>query len=261
MPIPWIHGLKTRTDDAVDRFEWQYVAALTGPGNYAHVQPSERTEAAERGLGLCRSTYWFIGRVASARAGVVFTCACDGTCEPEHKGVTPFDSGGLWHGEMVFDRELPEPERRGVFDRHNWSLAGWQDRFLGFARTAFVEHDPPDGWWHAYVQGKKPTTVVVDEPFSTDQHPLAWTWEGHLCVESAGSLLNRGICFMSDEMYFQLRDWLDDPDQTISFENDSSLLTAAQDWARNRANFEFPPVFQTVVDRVERMLSEVQFDD
>ena len=132
---------------------------------------SSGTEEAESGLGITgEPLYFYAMRPEHAFGFVVFALRLAVRPDTGVRGATPFDSGGLWIGEVRAPRALAAPERRDLFRKHDVPLAAFPDMFERYANANYDTLDD-------YVEGRPPRTGT---PPITPGHPnasRAWTWE------------------------------------------------------------------------------------
>lgn len=144
------------------------------------LEPTAKTAKTESGLGIKTSRYWFIGRADASRGQFLFRWRATVDDWPaEELGVTPFDTGGLFTGELSTKLKLSETEIRKVFSNYSKPLKGW----LGeFAHHLSQHYDSPVN----YIGGKiipRPGLPEIDyeKALQKQDCALAWTWEA--CVD------------------------------------------------------------------------------
>ncbi len=183
----WVHGFRTTKPDSTRSADvWRQLVSLIVLRKFVDIPAGKATEEAEKGLGIEPSFYWFVGSSKHYYGNGVFLCnVMNEGWNNEDRGISPFDSGGVWHKKT---RTVPpslfnnESDRKRFFDRHNHSLNGWIGTFSGYIQSNY-------GTFDAYVCGRLPDKgdgipeivgayrlVGVDK--ITEADSLAWTWEG-----------------------------------------------------------------------------------
>lgn len=169
MRLGWVHGLSPASTG-----DWRPVVLLVLVGRLGHVEPGGSTIAAERGLGLNPSHYWFISSAKRAfgQAITLWIPRFDQRAPPG--GVCPFDTGGLWNGKISAQPSFhTQVERRRYFDKRKADLTGWEIR---------VSEDVQQRWTSppAYVRGDRPDKRGDRLSQASTNTDRAWTWEARL---------------------------------------------------------------------------------
>jgi len=200
--VPWVSGLKPR--HAYDR--WSKAVADILLDLFDSVGKFDTTLEAEAGLGLPPSWYWFVARTDDSYGFTVFFWSSHGTVwRSDHRGICPFDTGGLWHGHVHLTPEVVDPAaKRAFFERHDQGLADWQVAFATYLANNY-------GSFADYVNGKPPG-VGIPEIRPDSNGPLAWSWEARLDrTEVSGRVVvSRLYCSVESERFFL--NWLEEDD-------------------------------------------------
>jgi hypothetical protein len=171
LPLPWVSGLRPPTPGK----DWREATAAWILGDIGKLPSGKRTSQAETGLGIEPSHYWYVLRAERQFGYTVFLsrASIDGWLK-ESGGMTPFDSGGLWHGFIPANPASIDSEtKKSLFNRYNRSLIGWPDAFCDYIAANYDD-------FKGYIQGLPPRTgspPIMTSPPSSAQ---AWTWEARV---------------------------------------------------------------------------------
>lgn len=184
---------------------WQAILRDRLTHRFVEIDATDGTVAAEAGLGYDASAYWYVhrGDAAFGRVGTLWKLQA-GPLLPSSGASTPFDSGGLWHANIVTDPPLADPLDRRDFVRTNEhtcddSLARL---FVAWLETAFSSGLP------SYVRGDVPAfhvhPIVLDR---AKNEPRAWTWELRLVAAAVDASIIRPIGIVWSEADYEGFEW------------------------------------------------------
>jgi len=168
-PVPlWLTGLRPH----VGGKDWRAAVASIIFLEVGDLEPSESTKAAERGLGLQRSHYWYILRAEAMFGYAVFSArATIADWQPHDGGACPFDSGGFWHGYIATDPPLlTGGAKKSFFERHNQPLAVWRQGFDAYLSSNYDRA-------RDYIRGRAPRHGLPEIMKVSTNTTQAWTWE------------------------------------------------------------------------------------
>jgi len=191
----------------------------------AHFQDHVRTantEAAEIGLGMPPSSYWFVlsgnpafGRILiMSQPNPTVLRGCDG-------GATPFDTGGLWHNHIVAVPPFTTPAGKVAY--FNSTSASHEDAD-DEAKDWILQHysNSVD-----YVYGSPPDSLDRIDTTSGVNDSRAWTWEVRLnSLDYDHHPVPPVIVVLTPEDSRHFSVWLQDDDQVLS-DNDYNEMV---DW-------------------------------
>lgn len=177
-PPFWIHGLKRKGANAPRGMEWYRRIALIITGDYTQIERSPKTIEAEAGLGIPPSVYFFISSPVKDYSNGLFLYTIQGeTRTASDSGVTPFDSGGLWSGQMHTNPHLASAEsKREFYRKYHYSLRDWRRVFRQYISEYQVSFE-------TYVDGLPPKAsptnpkIIVTKPPNREYD---WIWEGRI---------------------------------------------------------------------------------
>ena len=143
-------------------------------GQYDDIKSGAKTLEAEHGLGIPASWYWYVARSDESFGQGVFSCgAHDIAWEPTECGVSPFDTGGLWHRHIKTHDDKTNGELRTLFQNNNRPLSNGQCYREHLSTNYLTVAD--------YVLGVPPSAgtegIICTQP---PNHPRAWTWEARV---------------------------------------------------------------------------------
>ena len=189
---------------------------------------SPRTRQAEDGLGIRGTPHYFYAMRTEREFGfAVFLFRETRSAKwPEGTdGATPFDSGGLWHGQVRTSHAVGLPEIQGIFQSRQKPLTSWTPAFHEYIATNYRSMDE-------YIKGDHPSTgtePIIPGPPNTSR---AWTWE----VRIPGALMNEGVellrGFLSEDDRQIYLDWLWD-DSAL----DDSICDGIELWMQDNMTF------------------------
>lgn len=199
MQIPWISGI--RPPATTDIWQERVYAALVNRFSDGISHP--RTTEAESGLDIRPSVYWYVMRssqhfgfivfVWHESAGVKWT-ASDGA-------VTPFDTGGLWHGRISTVVPLTDVQKRDLVVRVSTALPDWRDSFERFLAE---NYDRPD----EYVNGLPPRKGVPEIRYDGNNRDPAWTWEARVRKDACAGQWQIAAVYWTEEDRLAFAEWL-----------------------------------------------------
>ena len=175
----------------------------------------------EAGLGLPACHYWYVLHAEAAFGQTVFLwSATINTWQEEDGGISPFDSGGLWHGFVVTQPPLPAgPDRKMLFVRYDRALPGWYENFRLHLAACYVNAAE-------YIRGEAPRGGVPEIIAGPPNTSRAWAWEARICRDTplaARLTLERAYWTADDRASFDR--WLEDHDAL-----DDAQLERIQSW-------------------------------
>lgn len=178
--LPWTNGFPP--EKSLD--EWAPALMRVLQHTFEDDVRKPSTSAAEMGLGLPPSVYWYIGSCHANFAGHAVALWQVGPTAGLDGGICPFDSGGLWHRYIHTDPPLNSAgEVVDYFVMSDRPLEDWPLPVSAEVRQCY------DDFVADYVLAPKPPdrrpTARVHLP-APHQDPRAWLWEARIAVSDAG---------------------------------------------------------------------------
>lgn len=219
--------------------DWRSVLRDRLVGEHARIKPGAKTQAAELGLGLDTSAYWFIFRCVEPFGRIVVVS------EPPRyltdpagtAGATPFDSGGLWDDRIEAHPPFgDDAERVQYFWDAQVSLREWVRSFVDWLSDGGLK-------LAEYVLGLPPTQsgrIICTTPPNQER---AWTWEVQLPTTTPKHELPRrhNLVMREDEAEWFLT-WLRDDDVELTQFEYTELTT----WCLDSLKTSPDPALDTV---------------
>lgn len=161
------------------------------------------TAAAEDGLQIDPSAYWYIGRLEPDYAYIV-TLSID-ALEPGAQGVVcPFDTGGLWHDKLTLVAPLTPTQKRQFLADNSYSMDNYHAAMQSWLESAFEVNEHVA----SYSRGAKPSAHSIPD-IVIDDDTRSWTWEVRVAVKAAtDSLPPATSLHMTEQQYDQYETWL-----------------------------------------------------
>lgn len=196
-------GITTEADGAEteDRL-WRRISdALRS--RWPKPSPSLGTARTEEGLGILGSPYYFYVMRAHKTFGYVvflFEEIETNAMPSDARGATPFDTGGLWLGEI--HPVKGKGPKLGLFASEEVTLQCWRPKFLSYMNHNYsVAVD--------YVDGKPPTPGIAGVTCQTAANEArAWTWEVRYPSGLASSRLRLDRAYMHRDDREDYLGWL-----------------------------------------------------
>ena len=201
-----IRGLRQDRVHAGGDWREQVTSAIRG--EWPVPNASERTQEAERGLGIGGQPYYFyVLRAEEDFSLVVFVLSEDDEVDwpSDARGATPFDSGGLWRKKT--HPGLDDAGRRAFFRDHDVPLVDWRAAFEEYVRAHY-------GTVSNYLEGDAPgpgaeprdRDVTIIRGCPNDRR--AWTWEVRVPHDLASGRLALRAAYMTETRRDDYLDWL-----------------------------------------------------
>jgi hypothetical protein len=228
---PWVLGIRPKSATWLRRV--RSLLLLT----FVDDAPGAATEAAELGLGLPPSLYWYVFRTDEDFGHIVFLWETTGDLVATDGAVTPFDTGGVWQGHITTDPAL-DPEVRSRFVAvHSRPVSEWLETLQLWIRANY-------SGTAGYVLGEPPRIGVPGIVYDSRNQARAWTWEAR--IEKAAYRQQVGIrhVFWSADDRKAFEDWVESVDSGLDERMAETLLVVVE-----RASVEIP--------RTERANEEV----
>lgn len=170
---PWIFGF--RSEHTFDPYEWMPALACLLLGKFSAIQKGDKTIAAEAGFGLPPCWYWYIARPEKNYSTMVsFWQATTTVWEKSEKGVSPFDSGGIWHDKTDILPELStNDKKKAFFQTYNFPLLTWEKTFQEYLIKNYENYNQ-------YINGDAPKIGAKEVVKNGKNNAMAWTWEAHV---------------------------------------------------------------------------------
>ena len=166
---------------------------------------SHRTHDAELGLGVVGAPYYFyVMRTERVYGTAVFLFRDteERDWPTDMKGATPFDSGDLWHGELLTESRTEADQRQDIFRRYEIPLTHWRAAFHRYLERNYRAV-------HEYIDGDPPQ--VGSPPIISSNPPnraAAWTWEVRIQGDFVASNLQLLCGFLSEQDRIAYSTWL-----------------------------------------------------
>lgn len=202
---PWVFGLRPQVNLKSGGKRWQEVVALLILGDLHLVPPSATTTAAEAGLGISPSWYWYVARTETVFGRTLSFWST--AAEPWHadeRGICPFDTGGLWHGFIKTRPPLADgAKKKELFGHYDLVLSGWGPKFHLYLRESYTA---PGDYVHGQYPAKGPAEILP----APENASRAWTWEARVRRDATRGrvLLDHLYCLEEDKTEFL--EWLID---------------------------------------------------
>lgn len=164
---PWVLGIRPKATVWYRRV--QSLLLSTFPSDIAGVS----TAAAENGLGLSPSLYWYVLRTEEHYGHVVFLWSEREAFLPEDGAVSPFDTGGLWHGHVATDPAVEPDDRKEFVAANSVPVSDWLVAFQSWIRANYARTAE-------YVEGQPPNVGVARIVYDSRNSAPAWTWEARV---------------------------------------------------------------------------------
>ncbi|WP_159617148.1 hypothetical protein [Arthrobacter zhaoguopingii] len=165
---------------------------------------SAKTGEAEMGLGIRPSAYFYLGRCDPDYGDQVVGYERPSTDESL---VSPFDTGGLWHGHVVTTPPLAQSTLKTFVARHSHGVPAFA---LAFQQWGNAEYN---GSSKDYTAGQQPVKAAVPniDLSSPRAEPRWWTWEGRIAHGStAMHTLQPVKVFMTQDDFESYEPWVRD---------------------------------------------------
>ena len=203
-----IRGLRQSHDHGGE--DWRELMTSAIRGEWPTPKASERTQEAERGLGIGGKPYYFYVLRAEENFGLVVFVLSQGEkadWPSGERGATPFDSGGLWWKKVVTSPELDDTGRRTFFRGHDVPLVDWRTAFENYVRDHYgTVADYLDG--SAPGPGSEPQDSEVTIIRGSPNDKQAWTWEVRIPHDLAAGRLELRAAYMTETRRDNYLDWL-----------------------------------------------------
>lgn len=175
MKIPiWVFGFKK--DMPVD--DWYRDISYIILGYFDKISKRDKTILSEAGLGIEPSWYSYICRAEILYGNGIFFFEVE-TDEwgAKDRGICPFDTGGLWCGNIKTTPELiTDQDKITFFEKHDSELNNWSTFFYDYIKNNYTDISE-------YIMGSPPDLGTGIEEIIKENPPnidIAWTWEGRV---------------------------------------------------------------------------------
>jgi len=151
--------------------DWRVVVLNRLIGQYSVIPTSASTSAAEKGLGIAPSAYWFLSRVDNLYGRVLMVWTAKGSVSPNSR-LSPFDTGGIWHDHLEADPPFSSPSDKAAFvSQYTMVPADGFPVFSEWLSTAFAGP-------HEYVAAAASEPYyIIHERLASCKSAFAWSWE------------------------------------------------------------------------------------
>ena len=216
-----VHGLRNESVSHIDDEDslWHRLANVL-LSHWPEPEPLHTTVKAEEGLGIPGSPYYFyVMRSHKAFGYIVFLfeeAQSSASMSADTKGATPFDTGGLWLGEIhpVDDKD----KSRSIFTREEVPLKSWRKEFLSYMDRNYTNA-------RDYITGRPPAHGIDGIANNAQENETrAWTWEVRYPFRLASSWLRLEHAYMHSDDYANFWDWLPRSD----YEDDEVQIIASE---------------------------------
>jgi hypothetical protein len=151
----------------------EYVASFLTDAVRVVWGTSASTKAAEDGLGIKPSVYWYIRRVHHTLNHVIlFHRVRRDELLDDERGACPFDTGALWSGRTI-RTTMTASEKRAYFEKHDRAIARGIDDFETWLQ---VNHG---GLCASYESGERPQQDIPEivQAVGATAPWAPWAWE------------------------------------------------------------------------------------
>lgn len=210
---------------------------------FAGLPRADTTVAAEAGLGIPPSSYWYILYSHHAFGRILILAEPEtSTLRSLTGGATPFDSGGLWHGHIKGAPPFgSEADRTAYFSSSCTALPATESAVTNWVQSGY---DTPTD----YVIGLPPKHLDRIINSSATNDPRAWSWEAHISSLDYSPhpvTPQKVILSPEDARYFPI--WLQDEDNSLKLHEQRQLLM----WCANNLVPAANPL-ETAIDYLSR---------
>ena len=167
-PEPLVRGLKRD-----DRPWCAYVASFLSTAVPANWGTGTETQAAETGLRIEPSIYWYVRRVHHHFNSVVlFHRVEPAMLRADERGACPFDTGALWSGNTI-KTGMSDDEKRAYFVLHDRPIAVGLDAFGPWIDRNY------GGFCAGYHAGERPSVDIPEivTAVGAGARWAPWAWE------------------------------------------------------------------------------------
>jgi len=199
---PWVFGLRPK----LKYKQWQEVLANLLLGKFSLIGKGDNTIISETGLGLSPCWYWYIAKADDAFGHVIsFWEARTNEWPEDEMGISPFDSGGIWHGHIKTSPQLREStEKVAFFLKHDKKLLSWDRTFQSYIEVNYDVHSD-------YIEGHKIPKIGVPEILNISSNTSqAWTWEAHVKLDSINRYVDIIKIFIDNNDRNSFLEWIED---------------------------------------------------
>ena len=174
--------------------------------------------------------YFFAMRSERAFGLVVFALRLNVQPDPTVCGATPFDSGGMWTGQVRTVPALNGLQKRQLFRKNDTPLATFPHAFEAYTHANYST-------MRDYVEGKPPSKGTPPITPSYPNSSRAWTWEVRIPRGVASSWAELVGGFITPRAMSEYSDWL-------SYERDIEDAEAEyiQRWASTKMQLAPPGI-------------------
>jgi hypothetical protein len=193
----WVQGLRRESEP---NGGWRPVLFARLASQHDSLPTGTNTAAAEDGLGLERNCYFYVGRCEPDMGdqAVVFL--------REHgpgNRVTPFDTGGLWHGHIVTDPPTDKKDLGDLVSRYSFKSDQYSKPMSDWVEQAFQSE-------LGYASGVAPTRPFAKEiKIDGASGARHWTWEARIPLRlSSGLSLEPLAAVLDGAQYRHFTTWV-----------------------------------------------------
>jgi len=201
---PWVFGL--RPQYKYENKNWRYVLASLLLGDFSVIEKGNKTIESERGLGLPSCWYWYIGNANEAFGHVIsFWQATTSEWAEDEKGLSPFDSGGLWHNHIATSPPLDDNVKKiTFFKKHDQHLRSWHEKIHSYIVRNYDSHSD---YIDSHNAPKHGTQGIINAPPNDGQ---AWTWEAHVDINSIDGKIDISKVFITSSDRDNFLEWIEE---------------------------------------------------
>ena len=187
-----------------------------------------RTKDAEHGLGINGSPYYFyVLRTERIYGTAVFLFR--ETSDPDWpkgaKGSAPFDTGDLWHDDLLTDPAVCTDQKQSIFRCYERSLICWSSSFQAYIGRNY-------GTINEYITGMPPR---IGSPPIIPQTPPnrapAWTWEVRIPGQMIPANLELLYGFLSEQDRNEYSAWLS-LESDLNSQHQDTVLERLRDYVK-----------------------------
>ena len=198
LTLPLVHGFPKAKNNLEDPIIARVISWLMY--GYYEFNVSKNTLETEKNLNIPSSLYLYLMKAQHPYDQFIFVFKLKKMPETVKKGISPFDSGGLWHGYHLLS--YGKQKKRIIFNKFNYKFSELPKVFSKHLACNFPKYQnsvlayincktPYNPWWAGFRLSKKKSNT------SSKLH----CWEVRIPREETKNVLDLSCVFMTFEQY------------------------------------------------------------
>ncbi len=198
--LPWIFGLRPHLPH--NNVRKLLALLLLNKFTALEKMKGEKTIESEKGLGLPVCWYWYIAKAYESYGLVIsFSDASTSEWAEEEKGISPFDSGAIWHNHIVTNPPLSnKTEKVRFFREHDEKLLSWDKTIQSYVARNYDSFSD-------YIDGHHPK-FGIPGIIKTPDDSQVWTWEAHVALNSIDGKIDLYKIFIDHDLKKSFTTWI-----------------------------------------------------